>query len=479
MAKLKLNGIVKRWLINVLSVVAIIIVLTEIFLAVFAQTYYYEQARTEANERCQGLSLLATVSQDEFNSVARQYVENFESKDKMEVQIIDRNGKVIYTSTGFEPVQKTMQDYYSALNAKSKVATSVSRTDMGERVMAQTTILGDYGNGSNGAVRWVFSLKSVNRHIRQLMFVCILIGFCIILITIVSGLYFVRSIVRPVQNVSNFARKIAMGDFNSRLEVKADGDEISELCDTINYMASELGQAESLKNSFISSVSHELRTPLTAIRGWGETAKMAIGSDDELAGKGIDVVLAESDRLTGLVEDLLDFSRMQSGRLSVNTAPINLVPIIREATDMYAELAKKNKIELSLICPENMGNVLGDTSRLKQVFINIIDNAVKYSNEGGHVLVEAHEQEGCIYTSISDTGVGIPEKDIDRVKEKFFKSNTTVRGSGIGLAVADEIVKLHNGLLLIDSKENVGTTVTIVLPVMEQPEQPETQPEEE
>mgnify|MGYP003296719350 CR=1 FL=1 len=113
---------------------------------------------------------------------------------------------------------------------------------------------------------------------------------------------------------------------------------------------------------------------------------------------------------------------------------------------------------------------MGDTNRLKQVFINIIDNAVKYSNDGGSVLIDCHEEEHCVHIRVSDTGVGIPEQDIDKVKEKFFKSNTTVRGSGIGLAVADEIIKQHNGLLFVESKEGVGTTVTVVLPISDNEE---------
>ena len=120
---------------------------------------------------------------------------------------------------------------------------------------------------------------------------------------------------------------------------------------------------------------------------------------------------------------------------------------------------------MDFVCPEALSKVMGDPDRLKQVFINIIDNAVKYSNEGGHILVDCHEEDNCIHIKVADTGVGIPEQDIDRVKEKFFKSNTTVRGSGIGLAVADEIIKQHNGLLFLESKEGVGTTVTVVLPV--------------
>ena len=462
---LKIKGVTKRWVVNVMSVVVAVVVIVEIVLGIFVQTYYNETARSRANELCQGFSLLATVSSTDFPAKARQYIENFEHKDKIEVQIIDSKGKILITSNGFDPGNPQMPDYESAKASENPTASWVGTTEQGEKIMAQTTILGDYGDGSNGAIRWLISLDSVNQHILWIIVFCIIIGICIIFITAMTGLYFIKSIVRPVREVSGVARKMAMGDFKSRLEVEKKDDEIGELCDAINYMASELGQAENVKNSFISSVSHELRTPLTAIRGWGETAKMSLGFDDELVAKGIDVILSEADRLSGLVEDLLDFSRMQSGRLSVNMRLMNLAPSLREATEMYLEVAKQRNIKLDFVCSDELENVMGDPARLKQVFINIIDNAVKYSNDGGSVLVDCHEEEHCIHVRVSDTGVGIPEQDIDRVKEKFFKSNTTVRGSGIGLAVADEIVKQHNGLIFVESKEGVGTTVTVVLPI--------------
>jgi len=266
--------------------------------------------------------------------------------------------------------------------------------------------------------------------------------------------------------VTNTARKIAMGDFNARLEVK-DNDEIGELCDTINYMAAELERGESMKNDFISSVSHELRTPLTAIRGWGETVKMSIGTDDEIVKRGIDVVLNESQRLSSLVEDLLDFSRMQSGKLTVNMSPINIMDVLYEAVYMYKELAKQQNIEMVYLDQKKTITIMADRDRIKQVFINVIDNAIKYTQKGGQVIVSTAEEEGCIRIVVSDTGVGIAAQDIEHVKEKFYKANKTVRGSGIGLAVADEIVKQHNGLVFLESTEGIGTTVTVVLPITE------------
>ena len=146
-------------------------------------------------------------------------------------------------------------------------------------------------------------------------------------------------------------------------------------------------------------------------------------------------------------------------------------------TDIEEESGKKEKRDSGALMNVVMviASVLGDPNRLKQVFINIIDNAVKYTENGGQVLVDQTAEEGCVRITVKDTGVGIPTQDIDRVKEKFYKANKTVRGSGIGLAVADEIIKQHKGLLFIESTEGAGTTVTIVLPLYE----PEPQKTEE
>ncbi len=467
--EIKTKGITRRWFANVFLILFCVVTVLEVIICISLKTYYYENVQNLAAEYAQAFSMLSTAQREDYPEMAREYAEQFKYKDKIEVQILDSDGNILFSTSGFQPEQEEMPDYIAATKSTFGTATRQIKTSRGEQTLCSTTILADYGNGSNGAYRWKVSLTDTNRHVALLCLVCILIGIALLLFSLFSGLYFITSIVRPVREVSNMARKIAMGDFDARLEVKSN-NEIGELCDAINYMASELSQAENMKNDFISSVSHELRTPLTAIRGWGETAKMSLGTDDELVSKGIDVMLGEADRLSKLVEELLDFSRIQSGRLSIDTRPLRISTILQEAVDMYIELARQQNIELSLMLPKQEPPVMGDPNRLKQVFINIIDNAIKYTDAGGQVLVEQYEEEGCVLTKVSDTGVGIPAQDIDRVKEKFFKSNKTVRGSGIGLAVADEIVKQHKGLLFVESKEGVGTTVTIVLPIWEEPE---------
>ena len=463
----KKNNITRRWFVNVLAVFALVIFVLEVAFAFFYSNYYYGVIANSADAYSQAFNSLGTASKSEFAAKAREYAEQFEDKNKIEIQIIGPGGEVIVSTSGFTPSQVDMPDYLAAHDSLYESASWRGKGETGQKIFARTHLLGDTQDGSGSAVRWVIATEKIDHHITMVTIIAIALGFVVLIFTFVSGLYFVRSIVKPVQAVTFTARRIALGDFDTRIESTDEG-EIGELCDSINYIASELGGAENMKNDFISSVSHELRTPLTAIRGWGETIKMAIGSDDELVEKGISVILGESDRLSGLVEDLLDFSRMQSGSLSMNMTKTQLTQPLREAVEMYRELARQQDIDLIFMKPKASPVIMGDADRLKQVFINIIDNAIKYNRAGGHVLIECELEEACVRVTIKDTGIGIPEQDIDNVKKKFYKSNKTIRGSGIGLAVADEILKQHQGLLFVESREAIGTTVTIVVPTVEE-----------
>ena len=463
----KTNSITRRWILSVMLVVVGVVAGLVFVFALSISRYYQSTIKDYAMGYVSQFSRLAAASQADYASLARVYVEDFQDKDKLEVQLLDNSGRIIITSSGFPTADNWMPDYDSAMSSSSGTAYSIFKDARGERLMASTTVFPDYGSGSNGAMRWIVSLDRAERHVFLLTVIAAVIGLIVILFAFYIGMYFIRSIVVPIRNVSNTARKIALGDLNSRLEIQRD-DEIGELCETINYMAGELQQADSIKNDFISSVSHELRTPLTAIQGWGETVKMSVGSDDELVKKGMDIVLSETARLSRLVEELLDFSRIQSGRLSLNMRETELAQCLSDAVDMYAELAHEKGLSLTLSMPDRLPPIIGDPDRLRQVFINLIDNAIKYT-ETGSVALDAVIEEGCVRITCKDTGIGIPSQDIDRVKQKFYKSNKSVHGSGIGLAVADEIVKQHNGLLFLESQENLGTTVTVVLPIKDEP----------
>lgn len=462
------RSITRRWLINSVGVIFLLLVVVDIAAAYFIQNYYYNSVKQYLNSRMNVISsVMLRHSQDtgtNFAAEVRNMVEGFDEKESMELMAVNKSGRVVLTSSGFSASgEMDMPDYRQAIEAESGSRTGyqVGKLANGEKIMAITVLVPENQSGYS-AMRLVVSLVEVDRQIKALV-IAITIGCAFVLaLMIFSGFYFIKSIVMPVRQIGVTARRLAVGDFSVRID-KRSNDEIGELSDIINYMADELSNAEQVKNDFISSVSHELRTPLTAIKGWAETLDDI--DDQETIKKGMRVISSESERLSSMVEELLDFSRIQNGRFNMLKSNMDILAELGEAVLIYQEKAKREGIEIIYNEPELLPFIHGDKNRLRQVFINIIDNAIKYSDAGGCVTIEAAEKGAYIEIVVSDTGCGISATDLPRIKTKFFKANHTRRGSGIGLAVAEEIISMHDGILSIDSVEGVGTTVTIEIPI--------------
>ncbi|MBP9988479.1 MAG: HAMP domain-containing histidine kinase, partial [Ruminococcus sp.] len=233
----------------------------------------------------------------------------------------------------------------------------------------------------------------------------------------------------------------------------------------INSMAVKIKSSDKIRNDFISTVSHELRTPLTAIKGWGETLLQIGDTDPNLTRRGMGVIINESTRLNGIVEELLDFSRIQSGRMILKNEKMDVLAELDETVFAFKDRSMREGIEMTYNAPNLPAPMSGDPDRIKQVFVNILDNAMKYTKQGGKITVNADVRNDKIYISVADTGCGISAEDLPHVKEKFYKTNLTVHGSGIGLAVVDEIIRLHNGTFDIESILGLGTTVKIKFPI--------------
>lgn len=459
--------ITRRWLYNSFLVILIFLSLIIIAFSLAIRSYYYNSVLTVVKNTANVENAsLVNYSEDntvDFSSSVRTLVENFDEKEHMELMAIDKSGTVIITSSGFSPPSGLqMPDYEEALTSPTRDAYSYDSLN-GESVLAYTLLAPSVDDSNVSALRYVVSLTAVKRQIYMLIAAAGVVGAVIIFFVILSNSYFINSVINPIDEVRKIALQISKGDFSAHLKKTTD-DEIGELCDAINAMALELQENEKMKNDFISSVSHELRTPLTAIKGWAETL-MDDSVDRQTTQKGIGVIIKESDRLSGMVEELLDFSRLQSGRLKINLSKIDLVAELSDAVLMFTERARQENIALNYDEPMDILPIMGDSNRLRQVFVNILDNALKYSDAGDSVTVTVQREENNAIIAIRDTGIGIASEDLPKVKTRFYKANATRRGSGIGLAVADEIVSMHGGSLTLDSKEGVGTTVTITLPL--------------
>ena len=461
----RFKGITYRWLTGSLGIIILILLLIEIAFALGLRMFYYNTARqilvSQANTVNTLLSKYAEDSALDYRREVRNLIENFEARASMELMAVDEEGHVLTTSSGFEVSERIdMPDFEKALGSPDGIGEF--RGKLGDENVLAISMLSPVVDDNIAAARLVVSLSEIDQSITTLVLIAVAFGVLIIFFMVLSGSYFISSIVLPVGEIGKTARRIARGDFATRLEKKND-DEIGALCETINNMAEELAASEKMKNEFISSVSHELRTPLTAIKGWSETI-LDSRDDPETIERGMKVIIGETDRLALMVEELLDFSRMQSGRFRLNMERIDLLAELEEAVMMYTEKARRENIELTYEEMTTSAVVIADRNRLRQVFINIIDNAIKYSDPGGAVHISVNDESDWVIVSVQDNGCGISAEDLPKIKRKFFKGNLSRRGSGIGLAVADEIITAFMGTLDVTSRLGEGTCATISIP---------------
>ncbi len=470
----RFEGITKRWIINIIGVVFLFLIIVFVVAAVSIKMYYYSSVESILSS---GASTTAVSyfsanldSGTSLESSAALFMDSYSYKDKTTLWVLDNEGNVIASSNGFAEESAEMPDYDAALTDDSGYSRYVGRINSGgAKVMAITRAIHNSEGKIVGAVRVMTSIKEIDRQIRNLIlmiFLSLLIVFAIILF---SNIFFIRSIIIPLREITNTTKEISGGNLDVRIEKKYD-DEIGDLSDSINSMAADISTADKMKNDFISTISHELRTPLTSIKGWGETLLFGIDKEhDQITAKGLQIIVSEAGRLEGFVEELLDFSRLQSGRMTLRLMKTDVFAELDETVFTFRERAMREGIEVKYSIPDFPAPANADPNRLKQVFMNILDNALKYSKIQSKIFVKAEFSEldgkDAVKISIADQGCGISKEDLPHVKEKFYKANAAVRGSGIGLAVTNEIISLHNGRLEIDSEENKGTLVTIYLPV--------------
>lgn len=465
------GGLKGRWLVNSLSFVVVILAAVIIFVSVGVSNYYYTTIRNNLEGRVNTTAATFrnywTSSYEQFYSSASRYVAEYEFRDKLEVQFLNQYSHVILSTSGLTA------DSVPATGDVEKALTNLENASWigedplsGERVMSYTAPLITERGDCIGGLRVVTSLTIAERQIRWVILFSVLVGLIFVSLVILSNRYFIKTILEPVVKINEIVKEITAGRYGMRLQKTYD-DEIGQLCDNINYMSEEIARAERMKNDFISSLSHELRTPLTAIGGWSETLIAGGGTDPEEVMQGLEIIQKESRRLTSMVEELMDYARIESGRMTLEVENFDLSLELYEAVYMYENLLEKSGMQLNYDeNPEENYFISGDRHRMKQVFLNIIDNAAKYGSDGDKINVSITRKQNEIVVMVRDFGAGIPEAELPFVKEKFYKGSSKQRGSGIGLAVTDEIVKLHGGTLEIKSRVGEGTAVFITVPAL-------------
>ncbi|MBR5536512.1 MAG: HAMP domain-containing histidine kinase [Clostridia bacterium] len=462
------SGIRRRWFINNMSVVILMLLLAAALVAVFCTYYFYASVQNRLENQVDTTSKYFnryfSASYSDFYEYGRNMTQNFSLADRLELQILDESGKVMFSSSGLTAGFTPETDEIARAFANGQVETYTGYDRLTEeKVMAATAPVYYRSGRLIGGVRCVSSLQLLDQQLRTIYLWAVAAVILLIALIIFSNSFFLKSIVGPVLHINDFAKKITGGQYGIRLNADYN-DEIGELCSTLNEMSAELSRVEKTQNDFISSVSHELRTPLTAISGWADTIEGCL-DDPQLATQGLTIIKKETRRLSQMVEELLDFSRIEGGGMRLQTEPFDLRGDLYDAVFTYTDMLQQEGMRIEYEEPDEPIMVFADRNRLKQVFLNIIDNAGKYGKDGDRVQVAARVEGGSAVVTIRDFGQGIRAEELPFVKQKFYKGSAKGRGAGIGLSVCNDIVGMHGGTLDIDSVYGEGTSVRITLPL--------------
>ena len=462
------GGLRKRWLLNTASVVFALGLVCVLAVTASFSSYYYSNMESDmiyrARTTTEFFAQYIDQTYSDFYLSCITYAQTFEDKGILELQFINDQGELVASSFGpWAGNAPSTPDISDAVNSRYPSPYVGKDPITNERIMAVSCPM-IYSSGEViGVLRYVTSTRNVDTQIAIVAVVCALVLMIVLTVIIISSNYYLKSIMNPVAEISEKAQRIASGSYGVQIKTPY-RDEIGDLADTINEMSSKIAQNEKMQAEFISQLSHELRTPLTVINGWSETL-LADENMDADTRQGMKIISSEAQRLTEMVMDLLDFTRMQDGRMTLAVETCDIRSEYEDTVFMYSSRLAQDGIQLDYLENDcDVPEIPCDPKRLRQVFLNILDNAAKHGGEGKRIETDICYENDQVVVRIRDFGPGIPEDEIPLVKKKFYKGSSSVRGTGIGLAVCDEIVEMHGGTLTLENAEGGGTLVTVRLP---------------
>ncbi len=444
-------------------IVSIIVV---VFLAIFCysiKSFYFGNVERHLADR---LELVVNtydsyLGYSQIESKAKFILESSSVPDYVDAQIINTKGYIVESTSRVASGKKvSTSDVKSALEGNIGIWHGLSHTD-NEKLIAVSKPLYDEKHVS-GIIRFVTSVENVDKTVKSYYIISIIIGVFSLGIAFVISIFIANKTVLPIYHLKTIADHYAVGDFDKKA-LKFDDDELGELSDTFNYMANEIKTADKLKNDFISSISHEIRTPLTSILGWSET--LLQGGTEEENRMGLEIITRESERLTRLVEDLLDFSKLEANRVKIEKDYFDLKLLVEKTGKQFYAITNKKGINLKVTSDVQKLLYYGDKDRIKQVLINVMDNAIKHTFNDGNITLSVNAfVDNKILITIEDDGEGIADFHIGNVTKMFYKGSKNITGSGIGLAISNKIIELHDGKMEFEAKKTGGMKVLIYLP---------------
>lgn len=384
------------------------------------------------------------------------------------IQILDESGRIGEKSTNLRDVQIPIS--VQTMKAASKGVITFETVQVMEKYPLRVVTMPIMENERMvGIVQVGSSLEGVEEAMDQLLLILLIAVPAALLIASAGGLFLANQALRPVDAITRIARRIGSGDLSQRIRIKRVNDELGRLASTFNEMIAKLEKSFHQVKRFTADASHELKTPLTILRG-----EVEVGLKKKRGLKEYQRILAsnleEINRMSRIVEDLLTLSRADMGELIMEREEIELSALAREVWEDLQLLAKKKRIQLKFM-DNGFTRVEGDSLFLRQLILNITENGLKYTRAGGEVAVrvKGDRDQGVVRLLVADTGVGIPQKDLKRIFDRFYRvdgaRSRETGGTGLGLSICQWIAQAHEGRIAVESKVGKGSTFTVTLPM--------------
>lgn len=451
----------KLWA-GMMTLVVIVLILLWLFQIVFLENFYTRMKVNDIKEKTIAVTELLNADQTED---FRDQMDILAYENSMSIELLDMNGNIIYETNSSGTVGKMhgmmnslrSQIYEKALTGQES-ATTMTHPRFGNEFMLIG--LPVYINQElTGGLLLSFPLAPVEDTAailqRQLFYISL------ILLAAASLLSFLlaRTFTRPIVDIEKAAAQMAEGDFSARIDVKQQ-DEIGQLAKTINYLGQQLSQIDQMRKDLIANVSHELRTPLSLIRGYAETLRDVTGNDEDKRQKQLGVIIEEAERLSRMVDDILNLSRLQSGHFELNKSIFSVRNLAGNVAKRYDLLSKQREVSIIMEMSDEQ-LVEADAARIEQVLYNLINNAFNNTDAGGTITIRDMDNGDSVRIEVMDSGSGIPEEEINRIWDRYYKADKNIgktMGSGLGLAIVKAILEAHGAAYGVESKKGAGTT---------------------
>lgn len=462
-----LRSVFAKLMLTYLVIVTITLASSGLFLSFLLRNYVQETREKQLIAR--GI-VLAGVMRD-FVTLRKDPIQTMELLDLLEkfldapLLIVDQRGLVLAASSRnarLRGMVLTQEEVGRVL--QGEIVTRVFTR--GEQPYLSAAVPIFVGGRVVGAI-FTFSplseMAAVQGNLRRLVLLAFLLG---LILSTFLGFALSRNLARPLHEMSAVAMEMARGKFNRRVKVSGD-DEVGQLARSFNYMAGELENLEKMRREFVANVSHELRTPLTRIRGYVEALRDKVIEGPEKTNEVLEVVLEETLRLNRLVNDLLELSRLQDGRIREELEPVDVLAILNRVKKKVEQQVVAAGLTLETDLPEELPPVLASEDRLEQAVTNLVDNALRFTPAPGKIRLVARREGSTIRVAVADTGIGIPPEELPYIWQRFYKVDRarSAGGTGLGLAITREIIERYGGQVQVESQPGQGSVFSFILPV--------------